>query len=126
MSAKLENRKTSPCSPCAPNLLHVLVSRILGYHKLCSPVSSIKKYLVLVAINTRIQLGQVFIFVCLFVTCLPSLMNIYPILSECLYICFFVCLLFPVSVHPIIADYLFPPVSAFALAECLARITSKM
>ena len=34
---KLENRKTSPCSPCAPNLLHVLVSRILGYHNLCSP-----------------------------------------------------------------------------------------
>ena len=38
---KLENRKTSPCSPCAPNLLHVLVSRILAYHNLCSPV---KKY----------------------------------------------------------------------------------
>ena len=35
----LENRKT-----CAPNLLHVLVSRILGYHnlwhKLCSPVQA--------------------------------------------------------------------------------------
>ena len=35
---KLENRKTSPCSPCAPNLLHVLVSRILGYRNICSPV----------------------------------------------------------------------------------------
>ena len=35
---KLESRKTSPCSPCAPNLLHVLVSRIPGYHNLCSPV----------------------------------------------------------------------------------------
>ena len=34
---KLENRKTSPCSPCAPNLLHVLVSWIPGYHNLCSP-----------------------------------------------------------------------------------------
>ena len=34
---KLENRKTSPCSPCAPNLLHVLVSQIPGYHNLCSP-----------------------------------------------------------------------------------------
>ena len=34
---KLENRKTSPCSPCALNLLHVLVSRIPGYHNLCSP-----------------------------------------------------------------------------------------
>ena len=36
---KLENRKTSPCSPCALNLLHLLVSRIPGYHNLCSPVS---------------------------------------------------------------------------------------
>ena len=36
---KLENRKPSPCSPCAPNLLHVLVSRIPGYHNLCSPVA---------------------------------------------------------------------------------------
>ena len=34
---KLENRKTSPCSPCASNLLHVPVSRILGYYNLCSP-----------------------------------------------------------------------------------------
>ena len=34
----VENRKTSPCSQCAPNLLHVLVSRIVGYHNLCSPV----------------------------------------------------------------------------------------
>ena len=33
----LENRETSPCSSCAPNLLHVLVSRILGYHNLYSP-----------------------------------------------------------------------------------------
>ena len=39
---KLENRKTSPCSPCAPNLLHMLVSRILGYHNLCSPVTVIR------------------------------------------------------------------------------------
>ena len=36
---KFENRKTSRYSSCAPNLLHVLVSRILGYHNLCSPVS---------------------------------------------------------------------------------------
>ena len=35
---RLENRKTSPCSPCALNLLHVLVSRIPGSHNLCSPV----------------------------------------------------------------------------------------
>ena len=33
--------RTSACSPCAPNLLHVLVSRIPGYHYLCSPVSRI-------------------------------------------------------------------------------------
>ena len=37
---KLENRKTSPCSPCAPNLPHVLLSRIPGYHNLCSPADS--------------------------------------------------------------------------------------
>ena len=37
---KLENRKTSPCSPCSPNILHVLVSRILGYHNLCLPALS--------------------------------------------------------------------------------------
>ena len=36
----MENRKTSPCSPCAPNLLHVLVSRMLGYHNLCSPAGT--------------------------------------------------------------------------------------
>ena len=34
----MENRKTSPCSPWAPNLLHVLVSWIPGYHNLCSLV----------------------------------------------------------------------------------------
>ena len=33
---KLENRKTSPCSPHAPNLLHVLPSRMVGWHNLCS------------------------------------------------------------------------------------------
>ena len=35
---KLENRKTSSCSPRAPNLLHVLPSRMVGWHNLCSPV----------------------------------------------------------------------------------------
>ena len=33
----MENRKTSPCSPRAPNLLHVLPSRMVGRHNLCSP-----------------------------------------------------------------------------------------
>merc|ERR1712107_508778 len=32
--------KTSPRSPCAPNLLHVLLSRTIGYHNLCSPACS--------------------------------------------------------------------------------------
>ena len=40
---KLENTKTSPCSPCAPNLLHVLVSWIVGYHNLCSPAQRDEK-----------------------------------------------------------------------------------
>ena len=35
----MENRKTSPRSPCAPNLLHVLMSRTTGYHNLCSPAN---------------------------------------------------------------------------------------
>ena len=34
---KLENRKTSQCSPCAPNLLHVLPSRMVGWNELCNP-----------------------------------------------------------------------------------------
>ena len=34
---RLENKKTSPCSPCAPNLFHVLPSRMVGWNKLCNP-----------------------------------------------------------------------------------------
>ena len=37
---KLENRKTSPCSPRAPNLLHVLPSGMVGWNKLCNPARS--------------------------------------------------------------------------------------
>ena len=33
----MDNRKTAPCSPRAPNLLHVLPSRMVGWHNLCSP-----------------------------------------------------------------------------------------
>ena len=33
----LENRKTSPCSPRASNLLHVLPSRMVGWNKLRNP-----------------------------------------------------------------------------------------
>ena len=35
---KLENRKRSPCSPRAPNLLHVLPSRMVGWNELCNSV----------------------------------------------------------------------------------------
>ena len=60
---KLENRKTSPCSPCAPNLLHVLVSRIRGYHNLCSPekntagksVESVPRVLIIASICMRMH-----------------------------------------------------------------------
>ena len=39
---KLENRKTSPCSPRAPNLLYVLpCSWMVGWNKLCSPVPNV-------------------------------------------------------------------------------------
>ena len=38
---KLENRKTSPCSPRAPNLLHVLPSRMVGWNDLCTPADSV-------------------------------------------------------------------------------------
>ena len=34
---QFENRKTSRYSPCARNLLHLLVSWKPGYHNLCSP-----------------------------------------------------------------------------------------
>ena len=34
---RLENRKTSQCSPRAPNLPHVLPSRMVGWHELCNP-----------------------------------------------------------------------------------------
>ena len=51
---KLENRKTSPCSPCAPNLLHVLASRILGYHNLCSPECM---YCTTYTYRVRVRLG---------------------------------------------------------------------
>ena len=37
LSWTLENRKTSPCSPPAPNLLHVLPSWMVGWHNLCNP-----------------------------------------------------------------------------------------
>ena len=35
---KLENRKTSPCSPRAPNFLQVLPSRMVGWNELCNHV----------------------------------------------------------------------------------------
>ena len=44
---KLENRKTSPCSLCAPNLLHVLPSRMVGWRNLCNPAVDMQKLLFL-------------------------------------------------------------------------------
>ena len=35
--------KTSPCSPRAPNLLHVLPSRMVGWNEFCSPEGYIPK-----------------------------------------------------------------------------------
>ena len=52
---KLENRKTSPCSPCAPNLFHVLVSRIPGYHNLCSPVVAVADVGIGESVKTGLQ-----------------------------------------------------------------------
>ena len=34
---RVENRKTSPCSPRAPNLLHMLPSWMVGWNELCNP-----------------------------------------------------------------------------------------
>ena len=42
---KLENRKTSSCSPRAPNLFHVLPSRMVGWHNLCSPEQATPGYM---------------------------------------------------------------------------------
>ena len=36
----MENRKTSSYSPRAPNLLHVLPSRMVGWNELCNPGGS--------------------------------------------------------------------------------------
>ena len=41
---KLENRKTSPCSPHAPNLLHVLPSRMVGWNELCNPAHYLSSF----------------------------------------------------------------------------------
>ena len=42
---KLENRKTSPCSPRAPNILHVLPSRMVGWNELCNPDPAVALFL---------------------------------------------------------------------------------
>ena len=36
-NTSVENRRTSPCSPRAPNLLNVLPSRMVGWNDLCTP-----------------------------------------------------------------------------------------
>ena len=54
---KLENRKTSPCSPRAPNLLHVLPSRMVGWNELCNPDYKVKPLICnLQIINSEVQI----------------------------------------------------------------------
>ena len=69
---KLENRKTSPCSPHAPNLLHLLPSRMVGWHKLCSPVFS---YVLLFAIFSLSS---------------PICFSYFPLLPTFSFLCFFI------------------------------------
>ena len=38
---KFRNRKTSPCSPRAPNLLHVLPSRMVVWNEICNPALNV-------------------------------------------------------------------------------------
>ena len=72
---KLENRKTSPCSPHAPNLLHLLPSRMVGWHKLCSPVFS---YVLLFAIFSH------------FLPLISYMFLLFPPTSYFLLLCFFI------------------------------------
>ena len=51
----MENRRASPYSPRAPNLLHVLPSRMVGWNDLCTPGPL---YAPCKAGGTRPQIGQ--------------------------------------------------------------------
>ena len=54
---KLENRKTSPCSPRAPNLLHVLPSRMVGWNELCNPAAlKIRSHVRRIKIDSHINI----------------------------------------------------------------------
>ena len=78
----LENRKTSPCSPCAPNLLHVLVSWIPRYHNLCSPDYRCRTIILTLCIEQYLvlrNLGRSYIF-----NKFPNFFNIIGIPPNCL------------------------------------------
>ena len=62
----------SPCSPRAPNLLHLLPSRMVGWHKLCSPVFS---YVLLFAIFSLSS---------------PICFSYFPLLPTFSFLCFFI------------------------------------
>ena len=70
--ACLDNRETSPCSLCALNLLHLLPSRMVGWHKLCSPVFS---YVLLFAIFSLSS---------------PTCFSYFPLLPTFSFLCFFI------------------------------------
>ena len=47
----MENWRTSPCYPRAPNLLHVLPSRMVGWNDLCTPAAITKRNFITNAAN---------------------------------------------------------------------------
>ena len=53
--------KTSSCSPRAPNLLHVLPSRMVGWNKLCNPASGII-FVTIIIITTIIMIIKVYFY----------------------------------------------------------------
>ena len=58
---KLENRKTSPCSPRTPNSLHMLPSRMVGWNELCNPdLDIIESFWSLIQNNTAT--GPIYIY----------------------------------------------------------------
>ena len=58
---KLENRKTTPCSARAPNLLHMLPSQMVGWNELCNP-AAIRRW-TLPPFKGSFPLIMVFIFI---------------------------------------------------------------
>ena len=96
---KLENKKTCPCSPRAPNLLHVLPSRMAGWIKLCNPdynyaatttkplqLEIILKRPVLLIFGDTLWTSMLFQDICTTETSLID-DDVWCILSECLITC---------------------------------------